>query len=118
MKNVHVYFEILYHDKTIPVRWTHSSRHLVFYVKMDFTQKVKWAKDGHKTPEPDYLNISVVMSREIVCIDFKNSTLNDIDFMAAEINNTYLQASSSQKHYIKRGAEFGSEHIGKVALIR
>ena len=39
MKNVDVYFEILYHNKTIPVGWTNSSSHLVFDKKMDFTQK-------------------------------------------------------------------------------
>ena len=38
--------------------------------------------------------------------------------MAANINNAYLQAPSSKKHYIICGGEFGIEHLGKIALIR
>ena len=42
---------------------------------------------------------------------------NFIDVVAADIKNAYLQAPSSEKHYVICGAEFGLENIGKVALI-
>ena len=35
----------------------------------------------------------------------------------ADICKTYLQAPSSQEHYIICGPEFGIENVGKVALI-
>ena len=38
--------------------------------------------------------------------------------LAADIQNKYLQAPSSQKHYVICGSEFGLENVGKVALIR
>ena len=37
---------------------------------------------------------------------------------AAYIQNAYLQAPSSEKHYVICGKEFGLEHEGKIALIR
>jgi hypothetical protein len=38
--------------------------------------------------------------------------------MGADIKNAYLQAPSSEKHYIICGPEFGIENEGKVALIQ
>ena len=38
--------------------------------------------------------------------------------MAADIQNAYLQAPSSEKYYIICGPEFGLENVGKVALIK
>ena len=49
MANVKVAFEILDDDDPLPIRWTQSSGHLVFDVKMDFTRKARWVNDGHKT---------------------------------------------------------------------
>ena len=37
---------------------------------------------------------------------------------AADIRNAYLQAPTTEKHYIICGAEFGIENQGKIALIR
>ena len=46
------------------------------------------------------------------------AALNDIDVNAADIRNAYLQAPTSEKHYIICGLEFGLENVGKRALIR
>ena len=35
----------------------------------------------------------------------------------ADIRNAYLQSSTSQKHYIICGPEFGMENVGKVAIM-
>ena len=43
--------------------------------------------------------------------------LMDLEFMTADIHNAYLQAPSSEQHFIVCGAECGLENIGKVALI-
>ena len=59
-----------------------------------------------------------VVSRESVRIAFTYAALNNLDVWAADIQNAYLQAPSSQKHYIVCGAEFGLENVGKQALIR
>ena len=41
-----------------------------------------------------------------------------MDVTAADIQNAYLQAPSSEKHFIVFGPKFGLEHVGKIALIR
>lgn len=47
-----------------------------------------------------------------------NAALNGLDAKAADIQNAYLQAPASKKHYVICGSEFGIENIGKVALIK
>ena len=104
--------------KPIPIGWSKSSFHLVFDVKMDFTRKARWVKDGHRTAEPEILTFAGVVSRESVRIALTYATLNGIDVIAADIKNAYLQAPSSEKLYVIGGHDFGLEHNGKVALIR
>ena len=58
-----------------------------------------------------------MVSRESVRMALTYATLNGIDVMAADIKNAYLQAPSSEKHYVICGSEFGLEHVGNVALI-
>ena len=101
-----------------PPGWSPASGHLVFDVKMDFTRKACWVKDGHKTPDPTTSNYAGMVSRESIRIALIYAALNRLNVMAADIQNAYLQAPSSAKHYIICGPEFGRENIGKVALIK
>ena len=117
MYNVSVAFQILEDDEELPVGYTKSSGHLVFDVKMDFTRKARWVKDGHKHPDPESSSYAGVVSRESVRIALAYAALNDLDVLAADIRNAYLQAPSSEKHYIICGPEFGLEHEGKRAKI-
>eukprot|EP00957_Ditylum_brightwellii_P186380 14191061-Ditylum_brightwellii.AAC.1 len=81
-------------------------------------RKARWVLDGHRIPDPVGLMYSSVVSREIVRIAFTCAVLNNLDVWATDIQNAYLQALSSQRHYIVCGAEFGLENIGKQALVR
>ena len=54
MYNVSIAFQILDDGEYPPPGWKHSSGHIIFDVKMDFTRKVRWVKDGHRTPDPDW----------------------------------------------------------------
>ena len=58
------------------------------------------------------------MSRESIKIALTYAALMGLDVMAADVQNAYLQAPSSEKHYVVCGAELGLENIGKVALIK
>jgi hypothetical protein len=118
MSNVGIAFEILEDGQKAPIGWSKASGHIVFDVKMDFTRKARWVLDGHLTKKPDISTYAGVVSRESVRIALTYAALNDINVMAADIQNAYLQAPSSQKHYIICGEEFGLENVGKVALIR
>jgi len=117
MFNVGVAFEILENGEKAPVGWSKVTGHLVFDVKMSFERKARWVLDGHKTPDIIGSTYAGVVSRESVRIAFTYAALNGLDVFAADIRNAYLQAPSSQKHYIICGPEFGIENVGKVALI-
>ena len=117
MYNVAVAFKILEDHEPLPVGWTPSSGHLVFDVKMDFTLKARWVKDGHKSPDPETSAYAGVVSRESIRIALTYAALLGVNVLAADIRNAYLQAPTSEKHYIVCGEEFGLEHKGKRALI-
>ena len=117
MYNVAVAFKILEHGESLPVGYTKASGHMVFDVKMDFTRKARWVKDGHRTPDPDESTYAGVVSRESIRIMLTHAALNGINILAADIRNAYLQAPSSEKHFIICGLEFGDENVGKRALI-
>ncbi len=51
MRNLMIAFEILEPGQKAPPGWYKVTGHIIFDVKMDFTMKARWVKDGHKTPE-------------------------------------------------------------------
>ena len=107
---------MLEHHKNVPVGWTKASRHLIWDVKMDFTRKARWVKDGHRTAYPLGTNYAGVVSRVSVRIAFTLTAMNGLDICADDIQNSYIQAPTLEKHYVICGLEFG-EHQGKKALI-
>ena len=117
MMNVGVAFKILEEKELLPGGYKKATGHLVYDVKMDFTRKTRWVKDGHRTPDPDSSSYAGVVSRESIRILLTHAALHGTDVMAADIRNAYLQAPTSEKHYVICGPEFGLEHVGKRALI-
>ncbi len=117
MSNLACAFRILDKDEPAPVGWTKSSGHFVFDVKMDFTRKARWVKDGHRHADPIASTYAGVVSRESVRIALTYAALNDITVTCADVMNAFLQAPSSEQHYVVCGPEFGLEHVGKKALI-
>ena len=105
-------------DGKPPPGYSKSSGHLIFDVKMDFTRKARWVKDGHLSPDPIDSNYAGVVSRESVRIAFTYAALNGLDIAAADVKYAYLQAPTSEKHYIICGSEFPLELQGKVAVIK
>ena len=67
---------------------------------MDFTRKARWVKYGHRTHDPKESNHAGVVSRDSVRISLTYNALNDVEVTAANIQNAYLQALSSEKHYV------------------
>jgi hypothetical protein len=85
---------------------------------MDFSRKVQWVKDGHKTPDSTTSSYAGVVSRESIQIALTYAALHGLPVISGDIQNAYLQAPSSEKHFIICGPEFKIENIGKVTLIR
>ena len=69
-------------------------------------------KDGHQTLDLKDSKYTGVTSRESVRIMLTYAALHAIPVVAADIHNTYLQAPTSEKHYIICGKEFGLENEG------
>eukprot|EP00957_Ditylum_brightwellii_P067582 5130450-Ditylum_brightwellii.AAC.1 len=83
-----------------PVGWNMVTGHIIFDVKINFTRKARLVLDEHKTPDPVGPLYAGVVSRESARIAFTYAALNNLDVWAADIQHAYLQAPSSQKHYI------------------
>ena len=118
MTNVGIAFTILDNGINPPPGWRKASGHLVFDVKMEFTRKARWVKYGHLTPDPTTSAYACVVSCESVRVALTYAALMDLDVMAADIQNAYLQPLSSEKDYIICVPEFGLENVGKVAVIK
>ena len=118
MGNVGIAFEILGPNEKAPPGWLRSSGHIIFDVKMDFTRKARWVKDGHRTPDSLTSSYAGVVARDSIRIHLTHAALMGLQVMGGDIRNAYLQAPSSELHFIICGPEFGLENEGRVALIR
>ena len=81
-----------------------------------FTRKARLVADGHKTDAPSSITYSSVVSRDSVRIAFTLAALNDLEIMACDIGNAYLNAPCREKLWTIAGSEFGSEK-GSVMII-
>ena len=99
MKNVAIAFEFSDND-SIPVGHKLIKCHMVFDVKMiSLTRKARFVAGGHMTDPPKESTYSSVVSRESVRLAFLAAALNDIDILAADIQNAYLEAFTKEKVY-------------------
>ena len=125
MKNVRVAFEKV--DGVTPddmrtgkakPGFKYCGTHMIFDIKMDgkFTRKARLVADGHTTDAPSSITYSSVVSRDSVRIAFTIAALNDLDIMACDIGNAYLNAPCREKLWTLAGSEFGSEK-GSVMII-
>ena len=100
MEHLKVAFDIKPEGSRPPVNYTLATGHLLFDVQMTLERKARRVKDGHKTPIPEWLTFAAVVSIESVRIAFTYAALNDLPVCAADIQNAYLQAPASEKHYV------------------
>ena len=114
--NVCIAFDILGSNKCAPPGWSKASGRIIFDIKI--TRKARWVKDGHKTPDSLTLSFAGVVSRDSIHTTLTHSALLGLPILSANIRNAYLQVTSSEKHYIICGLEFGIENEGRVGLIR
>ena len=95
-----------------------ASGHIIFDLKMDFTRKTRWTKDGHRRPDPITLSYVRIVSRESIQIALAHAALCGIETLVADSRNAYLQVPSSEMDSIVCGLEFELKNVGKVTLIR
>ena len=117
MKNVMLAFEFR-DDDVLPIGHQTIDCHMIFDVKMDLTCKACMVAGGHQTVIlKEESMFSSVVSCDSVRTAFTIATLNDIDILACDIQNAYLNAWTKEKVYTIAGREFGTEYEGQPVLI-
>ena len=79
--------------------------HMIFDVKMDFTRKARFVSGGHMTNPPASITYSSVNARDSVRLGFMLTALHDVDILAADVGNAYLNAPYREKVYCIAGPE-------------
>jgi len=118
MANVKTAFQVLNEDEKVPIGYLQIPCHMIFDVKMDLTRKARFVAGGHMTDPPTVLTYSSVVSRESVRIAFLVAALNDLDVLAADVTNAYLNAPTDEKFYTIGGKEFGSDEGKHILIVR
>ena len=90
--------------------------HLVFDVKMDLTRKARFCANGNEAEAPASITYSSVVSRDSIRIVFLIAGLNDLDILAADVKNAYLNANVRERIWFVGGIETG-EGCGKVCVL-
>jgi hypothetical protein len=117
MNNVRVAFHILEEGQKIPPGYQFMKCHLIFDVKFDgFKFKSRMVAGGHMVDTPPFLTYASVVSRETVRIALLMAALHDLEVTAADVENAYLTAPTSEKVWTICGPEFGPD-AGKKAII-
>ena len=94
--------------------------HFVFDVKMDLSQKARLVAGGHLNKNvPSHTNHSSVVSRETVRLCFMIAAMHNLDVLASDVGNAYLNAKPREKCHVISNDEwmFGPDAVGKIALI-
>ena len=94
MRNVMPAFRFLDESERVPIGYKWIPCHMVFDVKMDFTRKARFVAGGHVTDPPTTLTYASVVSRESVRIAFLIAALNNLDILANDVGNAYLNADT------------------------
>ena len=94
------------------------SCHMVLDVKMDLTRKARFVAGGHTTETPDVGIYSSVVSRDSIRIAFTIAALNDLQILACDVGNAYLNAPCREKIWFEAGAEFGDRRGQVVKIVR
>jgi hypothetical protein len=92
--------------------------HMIFDVKMDLMRKARFVAGGHLTEPPASITYLSVVSRDSVRIAFMLAALNDLDIMACDIGNAYLNAPCREKVWFVAGPEFGSRQGTIIRIVR
>jgi hypothetical protein len=93
--------------------------HFIFDIKIgeEFRRKARYVAGGHKTNTPATLTYSSVVSRDSVRIALLLAALNDLDMLACDIQNAYLNADCREKIFSIAGPEFGANE-GRIMIVR
>ena len=118
MKNVSVAFDVLKGGDNIPVGYQKINCHIVLDIKRDpSSANADMLLEDIITDPPATITSASVVSCESVHIAFLIIALNDLDIIATDIKNAYLNSPCDEKIWTHLGPEFGPDFKGRWALI-
>jgi hypothetical protein len=117
-KNNRLALKFLQDKRQVPIGYKWIKCHMIFDVKMDFTRKARYVAGGHMTDPPASITYSSVVSKDSVRIAFLLAALNDVNLLATDIGNAYLNAEPREKVYTTAGPEFGELQGCPVLIVR
>ena len=110
--------EQIRNGKSLYVGFQEISCHIIFDIKMDLTRKARFVAGGHVTETPASITYSSVVSRDSVRIAFLIAALNDLEVIACDVGNAYLNAPCREKIWFVAGPEFGSRQGSVIKIVR
>ena len=116
-------FEFIEDETKNLVGYSEISGHIVFDVKMDFTRKARFCANPHGKGKAEEIKsapintYASVVSRESIRIIFMLAALNDLNVLAADVGNAYLNAPAREKVWFRAGPEF-AEKEGQRVVVR
>ena len=92
---------------------------MIFDIKMArLVRKARLVGGSHTTDTPSSITYSSVVSHDSIWIAFLVTALNDLDIMAADIGNAYLNAPCREKIWTVAGPEFGTDCVAIFLITR
>ena len=104
MKNARVAFQLLGKEDKPPPGYKQITCHLIYDVKMDLTSP------------PFSLTYASVITRNNVRLGFLIAALNNLDILAGDVQNAYLNAPTKEKVYFTAGNEWKADE-GRIIII-
>ena len=105
MKNYRFPFNFLDRENHTPVGYKYITCHLIFDVKMDSPVNLDMWLEGILPNPPFSMTYASVVSNDSVRLAFLVAELYDLDILAGDIHNTYLNAPIKEKVFFYSGDE-------------
>ena len=118
MNNLLIICDIFDKVQDVPDNMKSLGVHLTFDVSMNLTYKARIVAYGNRSENRVRTTYEVVVSRETVSIVLTYSDLNGLDIISDDIQNSYITATNTEKHFIVCGPEFGFENTGRKAMVK
>jgi hypothetical protein len=116
MKNVLMAFDYPKDGKP-PPGYKEIRCNMIFDIKSTLVRKARLVAGGHMTDPPKDAVFSSVVTRDSVRIAFTMAALNDLEVLAGDVQNAYLNAPTKEKCWFRAGPEFGADKEGTPVII-
>ena len=115
MKNSRVAFKLCEKEDKYPVGQTKITCHLIFDLELDIKQKAQYVAGDHLNDVPTYTTYSSV---DTVRIRFLMDALNNLDVLAGDIQNDFIEASTKDKVFFYAGDDCKADKENVVIVVR